>query len=441
MRRKNINSTPTRPMRSKNSLFIFLITFFLSPKKLQFSKVNQSPLLIGFHGIMFLNLNQASGSIEVSMETNSTANLPTVNLDVLTQVVHSALSNESAEIKNWHIQQIGGGFGNPVSVGIFRVQGIARDNVSEKAWSVILKILQSPDNLGIKDMGGGEDATHWNYWQREPQVYQSDFLHNLPEGLAAPKFYAVETLPGNIARLWLEEIQDIHKGAWSLQRYSLTARHLGRLNGFYSSKSSYPEYPWLGRDINRQWLQMMPINDVPWDHPLLLSRFPDPDNNPFVQLLLQHQRFLDKLDSLPIALSHGDTYPTNFMSTIDIYGNEQTVALDWALLGLQPLGADLGQFALGTINNLNGSHPEEIIEPLFKAYFLGLQDEGCNLDAQLVRYGFAVSASLRVGLFQLYLLLQSIEEGSAEEDTNEFAKAPDPFETLMARKAFQLLEG
>ncbi len=356
------------------------------------------------------------------MENKSTAFSPTVNRDVLTDVVRSVLLNESVEVKTWHLQQIGGGFGNPVSVGLFRVQGIASDGDFERTWTVILKVLQSPENIGLKDMGGSEDMTHWNYWKREPLVYQSGILDQLPEGLAAPRCYAVEELPGELAHLWLEDIQDMHKGAWSLQRYALTACQLGRLNGMYSNKSSYPEYPWLGRDILRQWLHMLSPTEVPWDHPLLLSHYPEPDENPFIQLVFQHERFLEKLDLLPITLSHGDTYPTNFMSRIDSEGRVQTVALDWALLGLQPLGYDLGQFVYGAMNNLNGMDQKEIIDTLFEAYVQGLRDEGCNLDADLLRYGFAVSAALRVGLFQFYFLLQAIEEGNAEEGMNEIAK-------------------
>ncbi|MBN1668916.1 MAG: phosphotransferase, partial [Anaerolineales bacterium] len=206
------------------------------------------------------------------------------------------------------------------------------------------------------------------------------------------------------------------------------------------SKSSYPEYPWLGRDINRQWLQMLPKSELPWDHLLVLSRYPEPDKNPFIQLLLQYERFLEKLDSLPKTLSHGDTYPTNFMSRIDPKGREQTVALDWALLGLQALGYDLGQFVFGAINNLSDIQKEEITENLFGSYIHGLRDEGCALDAELVRVSFMVSAALRVGLFQLYILDLEIKQGGVEIVPDDSSYAPDPFEVVMAREAFRLLE-
>ena len=375
------------------------------------------------------------------MDNNALANLPKIDQDVLAGVVRTMLSTEAAEIESWQINQIGGGAGNPVSAGIYRVQGIASDKSSKFPWSVILKILQSPENLGMEDMGGGEGPTHWNYWKREPLVYRSGFLDKLPEGLVAPTCYAVEELPGNIARLWLEEIRDMYHGAWSLQRYSLGARHLGRLNGRYSTKSSYVEYPWLGKGTNRQWLQEVLSGELQWDHPLMLRRYPDPDTNPFVQLVLQNERFLARLDLLPQTLSHGDTYPTNFMSRIGREGKEQTVALDWALLGLQPLGDDLGQFVYGAINNLKGASQVEIVNNLFEAYVQGLQDEGCDLDGELVRYSFVVSGALRVGLFQLFLLDLDVEQGSGEAVPEKPVNVPDPFEVVMAREAFRLLEG
>ncbi len=375
------------------------------------------------------------------MDNNTSGNEPPLDREVLTNVVRSALSNESVEIRNWHLSKVGGGFGNPVSVGIYRVQGVASDKHTEKAWSVILKILQSPENVGAKDMGGGDDTTHWNYWKREPLVYQSGLLDKLPEGLAAPICYTVEELPGNVARLWLEDIQESYKGAWTLPRYCLTARHLGRLNGRFLKTQSFPEYPWLGRDFNRQWLRMTPFSELQWGHPLALRRYPEPDQNPFLQLLLKQERFLGKLDSLPKALSHGDTYPTNFMSRIDVRGREQTVALDWALLGLQPVGYDLGQFVFGVTTNLKSLNREETIDSLFEAYVLGLRDEGVNLETELVRYGFVVSAALRVGLFQLYFLGQAIEQAGAEKRVEQTSRTLNAFEVVMAREAFRLLEG
>ncbi len=374
------------------------------------------------------------------METNLNGNLPPINSDVLTDVVRAKLASETAEIKTWHLLQIGGGMGNPVSVGLFRVQGIASEKGTDQSWSVILKVLQSPANVGEKDMGESEDPTHWNYWKREPLVYRSGLLENLPDGLTAPCCYGIEQLPGNIAHLWLEDIQDLHHGVWSLERYKLTARHIGRLNGKFISASNFAEYPWLGRELNRQWLHSFPWKTLQWDHPITLNRYPEPDLNPFKQLLFEHERFFEKLDLLPKTISHGDTYPTNFMSRIGINGKEQTVALDWALIGLQPLGDDLGSFVFGAVTDFKNAAQSEVIDELFGAYLQGLRDEGCELDARTVRYGFVVSAALRVGLFQLFFINDAIEKSSPNLKIDESNRPPDAFEVVMAREAFRLIE-
>ena len=111
------------------------------------------------------------------------------------------------------------------------------------------------------------------------------------------------------------------------------------------------------------------------------------------------------------------------------------------MLGLQPVGYDLGQFVFGVTTNLKSLNREETIDSLFEAYVHGLRDEGVNLDAKSLRYSFAVSAALRVGLFQLYLLGQAIEHADAEKRVEQTSRTLNAFEVVMAREAFRLLEG
>ena len=53
---------------------------------------------------------------------------------------------------------------------------------------------------------------------------------------------------------------------------------------------------------------------------------------------------LDRYESLPQSLAHGDAVPGNFIAT----RGDDVIALDWASLGLAPAGADLGYFALSS---------------------------------------------------------------------------------------------
>jgi hypothetical protein len=341
---------------------------------------------------------------------------------------------------NWSVNQLGGGIGNPVSVGLYRCSGIGQASEGQFNWSVILKIIQSPANVGWENMGEGEDQTHWNFWKREWFAYQSDVFSDLPDDFYVPHCYKTYEIPGNTIFLWLEDIADSNIGNWTLDHFAFTAHQLGKLNATNFSDYMRKAYPWLSIDRNRQWIKMMPNwKDVLWDHPIMLNHYPPPIENPFRQMLVESERFLSKLDLLPKVLCHGDTYPTNFMARNGKNGKMQTVALDWALMGIQPIGDDLGQFVLGAINMLKGSDEDLIQESLFDAYIAGLHENGLQIDPTLVRIGFTTSAALRVGLFQIYLLSEEIKQTTIESGGKVRSESPQEcFEVKMAREAYQL---
>ena len=375
------------------------------------------------------------------MENTIPSVLAAIDAAVLAPVVRQSLGSHSIEINDWRVSQLGGGAGNPVSVGLFRFEGIGQDQTERVPWSVILKVIQSPANVGWQNMGEGDDPSHWNYWKREVRLYPSGLLDDLPEGLVVPRCFGAAELPGNTAWLWLEDIRDASSDRWTLERYALTARHLGRLNAYFLTTRPLPAFDWLDRRRMRQWVDSMPNGqNFPWNQPRVLERFPQPDANPFRQMLLDSGSYLAALERLPHTLSHGDTYPTNFKSRQD-GGQEQTVALDWALAGIEPLGDDLGQFVFGAQNNLPDQPPEVVCDTLFDAYIEGLRDCGWRGDALQVRFGFTASAALRVGLFQMILLSEELKQDAPPAVApGGRQNVPDCFEMTMAREARALLE-
>ena len=231
-------------------------------------------------------------------------------------------------------------------------------------------------------------------------------------------------------------------GVWTLDRYAHTARHLGRLNGFFGSSRPLPAFPWLGDNLTRQWIDsIIAWRTFPWDHPRVVERYLTPENNPLRRMLLEIERFQAKLDLLPRALCHGDTYPSNFMSRRATDGQEQTVALDWALAGIGPVGDDLGQFVLGACMNLQDARRADVDKALFASYLDGLRECDCRVDPQWVRFSFTASAALRIGLFQLMLLGEDIKQGEAvAEEAVQHPDVRDSFEVAMANEAIELLQ-
>jgi hypothetical protein len=347
----------------------------------------------------------------------------TIDRATLTAPVRSALRSSTVKVLQWRSSRLGGGAGNPVSLGLYRFSGTGQDQGQPVTWSLVLKMAQSPANVGVVDMGEGEDPTHWNYWRREIYVFQSDLLDHLPPGLAAPRCYGVEERPGDVIWLWLEEVRDVGDAPWALERHGLAARHFGRFNGAYLSGRPLPGYPWLSVGLLRQWCREF---DTPlyagfhrrpslWEHPLVRRIYPPPDANPFLHLLANRERFLAALDGCPQTMCHKDAYPTNLMRSRGRDGQEETVALDWALAGIGPVGEELAQLAVGALDKVEAAEARDVDQVVFAGYLDGLRDSGWHGDAGTVRFGYVASAALRIGLWLLYLLNQAFEESGASE--------------------------
>jgi len=364
-----------------------------------------------------------------------------IDTSALTPIVRQSVRHDNFNIQDWHVNQLGGGAGNQVTFGLYRFAGTGQAEDKLLPWSVILKIIQSPSNVGAVNLGEGDDQAHWNYWKREPLIYQSGLLETLPEGLTTPRCFSIEEKPGNIVLLWLEDVAGSNAESWSLDRYALTARHLGQLNGIYLSERALPSVPWLSKHRIQQWLEGMPWQTFPWEHLQVLQHYPRLETNSFQHMLVESERFLTMLEKLPQTVCHNDTYPTNFISRDLPNGQQQTVALDWALAGIAPVGADLGQLVFGAQNNLKEVSHGDIDTALFESYLAGLKDSGCKIEHQAVRFGYTAYAALQVGLFMIFWLSRELEQNEANvEEAVEQPAQPRCFEVIMANEAYKLVD-
>jgi hypothetical protein len=377
-----------------------------------------------------------------ALETDMPTALRSINESKMSTIVRQSLNRSNFRIQGWRARKLEGGMGNPVSLGIYRFEGVGSDRNEWVDWSILLKIIQSPANLGYDNYGEGADQSQWNYWKRELLLYQSGWMETLPEGIRAPACYDAVEIPGNIGGIWLEDVKDSFNGNWPLHRYALAARHLGRLNGIYISRRELPTFPWLSHQRTRQWLKTIPWQEFPWDHPLVWQQFPNPGMDNFRSMLEESERFLARLEQLPKTISHGDTNPINFISRRLPRNQEQTVAMNWSQTGVEPIGDDLGQLVYGTYKALKGYKLRDISDTLFTSYINGLQDSGCRVDTQLVRFGYVTSAAFRMGLSKLIRLDGQLkrEEDLIPQHTTH-ALLAEPFESFMASEAYRLLDG
>jgi hypothetical protein len=154
------------------------------------------------------------------MDNPSNPKLKTIDLVMLNPLVRRCLERGEAELIDWEYASLHGGSFNSE---IYRFSGNARDRGEVLPWSMILKIIRSPDDK--------DEPASLIYWKREALAYQSGLLDELPGMICAPRCFGVVEQSGLEIWLWIEEIVDEPGGSWSLDQYGNAARHLGLFNG------------------------------------------------------------------------------------------------------------------------------------------------------------------------------------------------------------------
>lgn len=362
------------------------------------------------------------------------ASVPEVTPELLTRLVRQALRRERARALDWQAVPLTGGLGAALGANrLYRVVGSARDGAAAVLWVFVLKLL--PRTAAAAS--GPADAPA-ETWDREARLYASGILADLPAGLAAPRCFAVVE-QGAVVQLWLEEVRDTIGPRWPLARFGLAARHLGRFNGAWLDGRPLPDAPWLGPDLvpsradrtSAIWARI----DQWRDHPLCRLGWPADVAAQGRRLFAERHAFLAALDRLPRVLRHGDADRRNLFARDRPGAEPQTVAIDWALASVGPVGADLGPLIAGSVLWSQGVAPDDLPaldRVCFAGYLEGLGDTGWRGDPRLVRLGFIASMALQFG--PLHGLLTTLEAPPARRAGIERAFGR-PLEEVLGRYA------
>jgi hypothetical protein len=305
------------------------------------------------------------------------------DLGGLESVVERALEAKQVALGQWSAEQLFAGDGQ--GLGVFRLTGSARVGDEQQAWSVILKVL--PDD-------GTAPLTAWSLPRREPLAYDSGLLETLPSALRAPRRLRYERQGGR-HHLWLEDLGSDH-APWSLSDYAHAARQLGRFNGAYLERSPLPSIDWLSRDCMRSWLAegAAAIDELPRHrgHPLVRRVYPPDLCDELAKLWSHRERLLAALDRLPQVLCHHDAFRRNLFLR-----SGRLLAVDWAFLGVGPLGSELAPFvsASATFLGIERTQWDDLEATAMAAYQQGLADAGWRGPPEQPRFGFAASSALR----------------------------------------------
>src|SRR5512142_1959648 len=278
--------------------------------------------------------------------TPSANRLQTIDSTMLTPLVREALSQNDVVVVDWKYEALHGASFNSE---IYRFSGNAQSREDILPWSLILKIIRSPD--------GTDDPSSFNYWEREALAYRSGLLDNLPDGMSAPRCFGIVEQPGLEAWLWLEEVMDELQASWSLEQYGRVAHHLGQFNGAYLKGWHLPTQPWLAKGRLRAWVAIagIPVAAGVLAHPLVSRLYPDDMYKRVLQVWSEHEAWIAFMENQPQTLAHLDAFRRNLFARHDSHGDIQTILIDWSFMGSAALGEEIAPLVAASLNFLEVS--------------------------------------------------------------------------------------
>jgi hypothetical protein len=307
--------------------------------------------------------------------------------------VRGATGRPQLELSDWRASLIHGGA--TTNARVYRVVGQGIDQGHTIPWSLVLKEWHQ------RDANDGSNAP--NYWKREALAYQSGLLTATKTGLRPARCFGVYAHNETTIWLALEDIQAPQPRPWSHSDFAHAAKYLGQFNGSFLHQP-LPSQAWLSHDWLRSWVSVCEtaILDLPQmlRHPLVRAHVPITVAQEVKRLWEDRDCLLDALDQLPQTLCHRDSFVRNLFVERDANGNTGTIAIDWATLGIGPIGEDVAALIGGSLVffELEIAGIQDVAAQAIDSYTTGLRSRGWNDEPHYLRLGYTATLALRYGL-------------------------------------------
>ncbi len=259
-------------------------------------------------------------------------------IDEIAPIVRSSVGDASAVVEpGWTVEPmsvISIGLG---TLGFLKVQGLVGSKKDLVEWDFVIKVLDTSQTSNSRG------HINFNLPAREVGVFESDFFDLLDGGFQAAPCHGI-TQSGDATLLWMEDLSDSAQHPWGQKEFLNAARHVGFFNGRWPEISA-PEADWLDRDL----ITNRPMNFVQGGSFDLMK---NSGKAPVVVDLAARSRvagienmyseFVEvtrTLVAMPRTVCHNDFHSRNAFQRREVNGSV-TYAIDWASVGLGPVGID-----------------------------------------------------------------------------------------------------
>jgi hypothetical protein len=349
-----------------------------------------------------------------------------MTVDEIAPIVRSAVGDESAVVDpGWTVETMSVDSIGMGTLGFLKIEGRVMISGAGSKWSSVVKTMDVEADSQFASYEGSFASQH-----REIQAYTSGFFDSLDGYLQAAPCHGI-TQFADATLLWLEDLSDSVQHPWGKKEFLESAYNIGYFNGSWPEDRA-PSGTWLDRDFitNRPKFMM----DGPW-----IDDFLNPRNKLVVtevcreagistiaRMPAEYAEVVASHARLPRVLTHNDLHSRNAFFRYEPQAAMMYV-IDWASVGLGPVGLDGGTLAGGgTIWGENEARLiAEIEGQMFSEYVRGLNDSGYSYKRDEVRLGFLSNFTIYVRGFIRAAIVP--DSGVARQYSTRFGVEGDEF--------------
>lgn len=282
-----------------------------------------------------------------------------LDAEFLVPVLQRLFHSKNVTVHHSSVRALKPGAGNPTSLGVYRVSGLAQIDSKDREFSVVVKHLAN--GLPMMDASAPD---YWNYFKREIDFFESTLVSHIPAALGAPRYLGQTSLADNSVLFWNQDLGDLSGANWNWDLCVTATRLAAELNS--GAVPTLEDFPWLSAGPQEWWLANKDLLMTNIDAEL---RHQAGSTSEFALYWPYTERLSEMLSAIRGARQvfvHGDFNLNNLVPG----SSEATpiVALDWQLCGLAPVGYDVAA-VFNTIQELGlGKGTREELDILCKAY-------------------------------------------------------------------------
>lgn len=288
------------------------------------------------------------------------------------------------------------------TLGLFKVEGSASVNGSISNWSAVVKAIDPDAEIGI--------AGPNQHGRIELAAFAAGQIQSVETGLRPVPTYGITENKDNTSWLWLKDLSGSPRPPWTPETYATIARGIGQFNGLWP-EGVHPRGAWLdeiGVTDRRavfpaQWRtaneELREQSNLPEFSKITGTHKPDR----IFRLIDDLATLIEATKTYPRSVAHNDCHTGNLFFDPD-GSNEIIYAIDWAQVGLTPIGVDAGSF-IGTGMSRDRTQYEATLAHMdrsFDSYLLGLRDSGWDGNESEIKV--ASISSIATYVFMLALM-------------------------------------